>query len=76
MHLKIKSSRKKDIHIGLDLDLLQKVLKSMNEKEVVWSYNTPTSASTFISANGNPLQITNLLMPIRLKEINRKRFTN
>lgn len=57
-----------DIHIGLDLDLLQKVLKSIDEKEVLWSYTNPTSASTFTSANGNPLKITNVLMPIRLQD--------
>jgi DNA polymerase-3 subunit beta len=58
----------KDIHLGLDLDLLQKVLKNIDEKEVDWSYSSPTSASTFTSANGNPLKITNLIMPIRLKD--------
>jgi len=57
-----------DIVIGLDLDLLQKVLKSIDEKEVAWSYTTPTSASVFTNANGNPLNITNLLMPIRLRD--------
>ena len=64
----VNSKTGNDILIGLDLDLLHKVLKSMDEKEVVWSYNNPTSASTFTGTNGNPLKITNLIMPIRLKD--------
>jgi DNA polymerase-3 subunit beta len=67
-NMPFNSKTGKDILLGLDLDLLQKVLKSIDEKEIVWSYTTPTSASTFTSANGNPLKITNLLMPVRLKE--------
>jgi len=67
-NMPVNSKKGIDIHIGLDLGLLQKVLKSIDEKEVVWSYHTPTSASIFASANGNPLNITNLLMPIKLKD--------
>ena len=67
-NMPVNSKTGKDILLGLDLELLHKVLKSIDEKEIVWSYTTPTSASTFTSANGNPLKITNLLMPIRLKD--------
>ena len=67
-NMPVNSKTGKDIILGLDLELLHKVLKSMDEKEIVWSFTTPTSASTFTSANGNPLKIINLLMPVRLKE--------
>ncbi|MFC1553398.1 hypothetical protein ACFL7D_02080 [candidate division KSB1 bacterium] len=65
------SSRKgnsKNLIIGLDITLLEKVLKGINSEQVIWKYGDSTDASVFVSANGEAENTINLLMPIKLRE--------
>ena len=55
------------IKIGLNLVLLERILRGIDEKEVMWHYSTPVSASIFSGANGSADTI-NLIMPIRLEK--------
>jgi len=57
-----------DIEIGLNICLLEQVLKSINEKEVKWQYSSPVSASILTGVNGADPNTLQLLMPIRIKE--------
>jgi len=57
-----------DIEIGLNVSLLEQVLKSINEQEVKWQYSSPVSASILTGVNGADPNALQLLMPIRLKE--------
>ncbi len=57
-----------DITIGLNLVLLEKILKGIDEHDTLWQYNTPLTASVLIGINGTQPNILNLVMPIRLKE--------
>jgi len=57
-----------DITIGLNLAYLEKILKSLNEDEVLWQYGSPISACILTSVNGKTPNEINLIMPIRLKE--------
>ncbi len=54
------------IDIGYDLILLERIVKSIDDQEVVWEFNTPVSASIFKGSNGNDLDGINLIMPMRL----------
>ena len=57
----------KEIKIGLNVHLLGTVLKGINEKEVLWQYNSPVSANILTGVNGAEPNTLHLLMPIRIK---------
>ena len=57
-----------DIKMGLNVHLLEQVLKGIDEKEVLWQYTTPVSANILTGINGTQPNTLHLLMPIRLKE--------
>ncbi len=57
-----------DITIGLNLVLLDKILKGIDENDTLWQYNTPLTASVLTGINGTQPNILNLVMPIRLEE--------
>lgn len=57
-----------NLKIGLNVHLLEKALKGINEAEIKWEYNTPVSASILSGANGSVPNIIHLLMPMRLEE--------
>ena len=57
-----------DITIGLNLVLLEKILKGIDENDTLWQYNTPLTASVLTGINGTQPNILNLVMPIRIEE--------
>lgn len=57
-----------DITIGLNLVLLEKILKGIDENDTLWQYNTPLTASVLTGINGIQPNILNLVMPIRIEE--------
>lgn len=57
-----------DITIGLNLILLEKILKGIDENDTLWQYNTPLTASVLTGINGTQPNILNLVMPIRIEE--------
>ncbi len=57
-----------DITIGLNLVLLEKILKGIDENDTLWQYNTPLTASVLTGINGTQPNILHLVMPIRLEE--------
>ncbi len=63
-------SGKENIKIGLNLELLEKVIKGINSKEVIWIYDSPNSPMIFSENDNSEKEIINLLMPIRLEEEN------
>ena len=58
----------KDIEIGLNLSLLEQILKSIDEQEVKWEYVSPISASILTGVNGQEANTLQLIMPIRLEK--------
>lgn len=61
-----------DITIGINLAYLEKILKSIDEDEVLWQYGSPISASILSNVNSKSPNEINLIMPIRLKESEEK----
>ncbi len=57
-----------DIEIGLNVSLLEQVLKSIDEQEILWKYSSPVCASILTGVNGTDPNTLQLLMPIRLEK--------
>jgi len=55
-----------EMKIGFNLRLLEQVITTLPEEEILWRYSTPISANLF-SGIGNP-NVQNLIMPVRLEE--------
>ena len=66
--LPVKTQSGDEITIGLNLAYLEKILKSINEEDVLWQYGSTISASILTGGNGKTPNEINLIMPIRLKE--------
>jgi len=60
----IKNKKGRELHMALNLELLEKTVKGMEEDQLHWYYNSPDDPSIFTNDNG----VQNLIMPIRLKE--------
>ena len=56
-----------EIQIGLNVHLLEIILKGINEKEVLWQYGSPVSANILTGVNGRVPNTLHLLMHIRIK---------
>ena len=56
-----------EIQIGLNVHLLGKILKGIDESQVKWEYNSPVSANILTGVNGKKPNTLHLIMPIRLK---------
>lgn len=61
--LNIEQSQE-EMTIGFNIEYLERVISSISENEVIWSFSNPISASFFVGLNNTVVQ--NLLMPIRL----------
>jgi len=55
-----------EMQIGFNLRLLEQVIDTLPEPEILWRYSSPVTANLF-TGMGNP-NVQNLLMPIRLEE--------
>jgi DNA polymerase III subunit beta len=63
-------SGKENMNIGINLELLEKILKGINSKEVVWIYSSPNSPLLFSDNGESGSETINLLMPINLEDTN------
>jgi len=61
---------KENMNIGINLELLEKVIKGINSKEIVWIYESPNSPLLFSDNNESGKEVINLLMPINLEDSN------
>jgi DNA polymerase III beta subunit len=52
-----------ELHQALNLQLLEKTVRGLEEEQLHWHYSDPDSASVFTNGNG----VQNLIMPVRLK---------
>lgn len=57
-----------NIEIGFNLGLFEQVIKTIPDKEIVWSYTDPASASVMAGTNGTAVNELYLIMPIRLDD--------
>ena len=61
-------SGKENMNIGINLELLEKVLKGIGSKQVVWIYDSPNSPLLFSDNGESGKEVINLLMPVRLED--------
>ena len=59
---------KENMNIGINLELLEKVLKGISSKEVICIYANPHSPLLFSDNGESEKEVINLLMPIRLED--------
>jgi len=59
---------KKNMNIGINLELLEKVLKGISSTEIVCIYESPHSPLLFSDNGESEKEVINLLMPIRLED--------
>jgi DNA polymerase III subunit beta len=59
---------KENMNIGINLELLEKILKGISSKEVIWIYESPNSPLLFSDNGESGNEVINLLMPIRLED--------
>jgi len=59
---------KENMNIGINLDLLEKVIKGINSKEVICIYENPHSPLLFSDNGESDKEVINLLMPINLED--------
>ena len=59
---------KENMNIGINLELLEKVLKGISSKEIVWIYESPHSPLLFSDNGESEKEVINLLMSIRLED--------
>jgi len=59
---------KENMNIGINLDLLEKMLKGINSKEVICIYENPHSPLLFSDNGESDKEVINLLMPINLED--------
>lgn len=64
-HISTIERKGKELRIGFNMDLLEKVIKDINGDEISWHYESPISASIFRSLQES--NKTHVLMPIRLE---------
>jgi len=61
---------KENMNIGINLELLERVIKGIKSKEIVWIYESPHSPLLFSDNGESEKEVINLLMPIRLEDDN------
>lgn len=66
--LDVKNKSGPDLKMGLDLVLLERILKTLTTTDMVWHYNAPNSAVIITESDDSNVEAINLMMPIRLKE--------
>ena len=64
-HISTIERKGKELRIGFNMDLLEKVIKDINGDEISWHYENPISASIFRSSQDS--NKTHVLMPIRIE---------
>ncbi len=59
---------KENMNIGINLELLERVIKGISSKEVICIYDNPHSPLLFFDNSESEKEVINLLMPINLEE--------
>jgi len=63
-HISTIERKGKELKVGFNMDLLEKVIKDIDGEEISWHYENPITASIFRSSQDS--NKTHVLMPIRL----------